>query len=54
MTYKLTTFNNLKVEKTVSLTKKITEKDLNHFIAITGDKNLLHVDESFAEQTLFG
>ena len=54
MTYKLTTFNDLKVGQTASLTKTITEEDLYHFIAITGDKNLLHVDESFAEQTLFG
>jgi len=54
MTYKLTTFGDLKVGQTASLTKTITEEDLNHFIAITGDKNPLHVDESFAEQTFFG
>ena len=54
MNFKLTTFNDLKVGQTASLTKTITEEDLNHFIAITGDKNPLHVDESFAKQTLFG
>ena len=54
MTYKLTTFDGLKIGQTVSLTKTITEEDLNHFIAITGDKNPLHIDESFAEQTFFG
>ena len=52
-TYKLTTFNDLKVGQKASLTKTITEEDLNHFIAITGDKNLLHIDEFFAEQTFF-
>jgi 3-hydroxybutyryl-CoA dehydratase len=54
MTYKLTTFDNLKVGQKVSLTKTITEEDLNHFIAITGDENPIHVDESFAKQTFFG
>ena len=54
MTYKLTTFDDLKIGQKSSLTKTITEEDLNHFIAITGDKNPLHVDESFAEQTFFG
>ncbi len=54
MTYKLTTFADLKVGQKASLTKTITEEDLNHFIAITGDENPLHVDESFAKQTFFG
>ncbi len=34
--------------------KTITQEDISHFIAITGDENPLHVDDSFAEQTLFG
>jgi len=54
MSYKLTTFDGLKIGQTASLTKTITEEDLNHFIAITGDENPLHVDESFAKQTFFG
>jgi len=54
MTDQLTTFNDLKVGQKASLTKTITEEDLNHFIAITGDTNPLHVDESFAKQTFFG
>ena len=54
MTYKLTIFADLKVGQKASLTKTITEEDLNHFIAITGDENPLHVDESFAKQTFFG
>ena len=54
MTYKLTTFDGLKIGQTASLTKAITEEDLNYFIAITGDENPLHVDKSFAKQTFFG
>ena len=54
MNHKLTKFDNLKVGQKASLTKTITEEDLSHFIAITGDTNPLHVDESFAEQTFFG
>src|SRR6266550_2973815 len=37
-----------------SFTKTFTEDDLQHFIAITGDKNPLHVDEEFASRTKFG
>lgn len=54
MDYKLTTFDELKIGQKASLTKTITEKDLEHFIAITGDTNPLHVDESFAKKTFFG
>jgi len=54
MTFELTTFDDLKVGQKASLTKTITEEDLSHFIAITGDTNPLHVDESFAKQTFFG
>ena len=54
MNYKLTTFDDLKVGQKASLTKTITEEDLSHFIAITGDTNPLHVDESFAKKTFFG
>ncbi|MEN8187994.1 MAG: MaoC family dehydratase [Thermodesulfobacteriota bacterium] len=54
MGYKLTTFDDLKIGQKASLTKIITKEDLNHFIAITGDENPLHVDESFAKRTFFG
>ena len=53
MTYQLTTFKDLHVGQKASLTKTITEEDLAHFIAITGDTNPLHVDDSFAEKTFF-
>jgi len=54
MNYHLTSFDDLKVGQKAFLRKTITEADLSHFIAITGDKNPLHVDERFAEQTFFG
>ena len=54
MSYRLTKYSDLKVGQKASLQKKITEADLSNFIAITGDKNPLHVDALFAEQTFFG
>lgn len=50
----LTTFDDLSVGQKASLSKTITESDLSHFIAITGDVNPLHVDDAFARQTFFG
>jgi len=54
MTYQLTTFDDLVIGQKACLKKTITEADLSHFIAITGDRNPLHVDTAFAEQTFFG
>ena len=54
MTYQLTTFDDLKIGQKAFLKKTITEEDLSHFIAITGDENPIHVDKIFAEQTFFG
>ena len=54
MPYRLTTFNDLSVGQQASFTKTITEADLSHFVAITGDVNPLHVDQEFAKDTFFG
>ncbi len=54
MTYKLTTFDDITIGQKAFLKKTITEADLSHFIAITGDMNPLHVDRIFAEKTFFG
>ncbi len=54
MSYQLTCFDDLAVGQKAFFKKKITQADLSHFIAITGDKNPLHVDDSFAKQTFFG
>ena len=54
MTYKRTTFDDLKIGQKAFLKKTISEADLSRFIEITGDMNPLHVDEAFAEKTFFG
>lgn len=54
MAHKLTSFADLAIGQKASLKKTITEADLEHFIAITGDLNPLHVDDAFARQTFFG
>ena len=53
MIHRLTTFDDLSVGQKASVRKTITRDDLDHFIAITGDTNPLHVDTAFAEQTFF-
>ena len=37
-----------------SLTKKITEEDVNGFAKVTGDENPIHLDEEYAKKTIFG
>ena len=54
MPYKLTRYEDLAVGQRASFTKTITDADLGHFVAITGDTNPLHVDEPYASQTFFG
>ena len=54
MPYTLTRYEDLAVGQQASFTKTITDADLGHFIAITGDVNPLHVDEPFAAGTFFG
>lgn len=53
MPYTLTRYEDLAVGQRASFTKTITDADLGHFVAITGDVNPLHVDETFASQTFF-
>ena len=50
---KLTTYEDLSPGQTARFTKTVTEADISHFIAITGDVNPLHVDETFAARTFF-
>jgi acyl dehydratase len=52
--YRLTTFDDLSVGQKATFSKTITDADLSHFVAITGDVNPLHVDQEFAQQTFFG
>lgn len=54
MEHRLTTFADLSVGQRASLSKTITDEDLAHFIAITGDVNPIHVEDDFARRTFFG
>ena len=49
----LCTFDELNVGQRAAFTKTITEADISHFIAITGDVNPLHVNKTFAGRTFF-
>ncbi len=42
------------VGQTSSFTKTVTEKDVETFAEISGDKNPVHLDEAYAKQTRFG
>lgn len=53
-TLKLPTIADFRVGQRAELRKTFTEEDVRHFIAITGDENPLHVDDSFAARTFFG
>ncbi|GAB4268711.1 MAG: MaoC family dehydratase [Deferrisomatales bacterium] len=54
MDYRLATFDDLRVGQQASFSKTITEADISHFVALSGDVNPLHVNEVFARQTFFG
>ena len=41
------------MEKTFSISKKITKEDIQKFIEISGDNNPIHTDENFAKRTIF-
>jgi len=51
---RLTTFDDLHPGQEASFSKTITEADIAHFVAVTGDVNPLHVDAEFARRTFFG
>ena len=53
MTDHLTTYDELAVGQKASFSKTITEADISHFVAVTGDVNPLHVNEPFAARTFF-
>jgi 3-hydroxybutyryl-CoA dehydratase len=45
---------NLIVGDTASLSRKITDRDINAFAELTSDLNPVHLDEAFARTTRFG
>ena len=42
------------IGQTATFSKQITERDVVTFAEISGDKNPLHLDAEYAEQTIFG
>src|ERR1044071_880742 len=42
------------VGDSAEITKKIEQADIEAFADVTGDRNPVHVDEAFAQQTRFG
>lgn len=45
---------HLAVGTRASLTRTITEEDIQAFAMLTGDTNPLHLDDAFAQRTRFG
>ena len=44
-------FNKIKIGDKAEVHHKITEKDINKFINLTGDKNKIHYDKKYANKT---
>lgn len=53
MTLKTTYFEDLTLGQEASLTKTVTESDINSFAEISGDKNPVHLDARYAAGTMF-
>lgn len=47
------TIGELRVGEKAFLTRKITEEDINNFARATGDLNPVHLDEAYAQNTVF-
>jgi 3-hydroxybutyryl-CoA dehydratase len=48
-----TMLEDLKVGQSASVTKKITERDIELFGEVSGDMNPVHFDEAYAKTTMF-
>lgn len=53
MTTKGKSIDELKVGDSAQISKTITETDINDFAKVTGDFNPLHLDQGYAEKTIF-
>ena len=47
------TFDELKIGDTASISRTLTEKDIELFAIMSGDVNPAHVDEEFAKSDMF-
>lgn len=45
--------HELKVGDSAQFSKTVTETDVNDFAKVTGDFNPLHIDQAYAEKTIF-
>lgn len=48
------TFNEITIGQSASYTKQVSERDVQMFAEISGDKNPVHLDADFAANTQFG
>lgn len=46
-------FHEVSIGDEASLTRKITNQDILDFATLTGDVNPVHIDEEFAEKSMF-
>jgi 3-hydroxybutyryl-CoA dehydratase len=53
MTTKGKSIDELKVGDSAQFSKTITETDINDFAKVTGDFNPVHLDQAYAEKTIF-
>ncbi|HZX20199.1 MAG TPA: MaoC family dehydratase [archaeon] len=47
-------YANLSIGQSAELTKKISQKDIERFAEISGDKNPIHLDDEYAKNSIFG
>lgn len=47
-------FENFKIGMTYSYSRVVADTDVIYFSNITGDRNPLHLDENYAEESIFG
>ncbi len=52
--YRLARYEDFEIGQRATFSKTISEADITHFVAVTGDVNPLHVDEEFSRSTFFG
>ena len=53
MAVKGKSIDELKVGDSAEISKTITETDINDFARVTGDFNPVHLDQTYAEKTIF-
>ncbi len=46
-------FEDLSVGQTATMTRAVSEADITAFAAVSGDNNPVHLDEAFAQSTMF-